>query len=255
MKAGEEAKKGLFLSLSWLAIFVLILVLALLFFLVYPRLFQIHNVFPYIFLALELLILIVVGGGLILITLSALLEKDFLYPHGKKQITIRVLFPIVVFFGRLFGISKDKLRSSYVDVNDALIKATKKRISTDKILLLLPHCLQNSECPWRITFDIHNCRNCGNCVISELLEIVDKYKISMKVATGGTIARKVIKEIRPTVIIAVACQRDLTSGITDAYPIPVYGILNKRPNGPCFNTDVDIDKVKEALDFLLNKND
>jgi hypothetical protein len=50
----------------------------------------------------------------------------------------------------------------------------------------------------------------------------------------------------------VACERDLTSGIQDAYTLPVIGILNERPFGPCFNTSVDISKVAEALEFLAN---
>ena len=52
-------------------------------------------------------------------------------------------------------------------------------------------------------------------------------------------------------IVAVACDRDLTSGIQDIYPLPVYGILNKRQNGPCYDTDVDLEKVEEGvINFL-----
>ena len=55
--------------------------------------------------------------------------------------------------------------------------------------------------------------------------------------------------------MAVACELDLTSGIQDSYPIPVIGILNERPHGPCINTKVDIQKVKRAiLDFLEPQN-
>jgi hypothetical protein len=76
------------------------------------------------------------------------------------------------------------------------------------------------------------------------------------VATGGTLARRIIVDNRPKAIVAVACEHDLTSGIQDAYPIPVIGILNDRPNGPCINTKVDIQKVGEAiLDFLSTQED
>jgi hypothetical protein len=58
-------------------------------------------------------------------------------------------------------------------------------------------------------------------------------------------------ENRPEAIVAVPCELDLTTGIQDSYPIPVIGILNDRPNGPCINTKVDIQKVRSAiLDFL-----
>jgi uncharacterized protein len=48
-------------------------------------------------------------------------------------------------------------------------------------------------------------------------------------------------------IIAVACERDLASGIQDTHPLPVYGILNSRPFGPCLDTDVALDKVEWAI--------
>jgi hypothetical protein len=75
--------------------------------------------------------------------------------------------------------------------------------------------------------------------------------LKIAVATGGTLARRIIVENRPEAIVAVACELDLTTGIQDSYPIPVIGILNDRPNGPCINTKVDIQKVRSAiLDFL-----
>ena len=92
--------------------------------------------------------------------------------------------------------------------------------------------------------------------IKELIELSDRYQVKMSVATGGTLARRIIVENKPEGIVAVACEHDLTTGIQDAYPIPVIGILNERPNGPCINTKVDIRKVKRAiLDFIDGERD
>ncbi len=52
---------------------------------------------------------------------------------------------------------------------------------------------------------------------------------------------------RPRMIIAIACERDLASGIQDTYPLPVYGVLNDRPNGPCLDTQVSLIDVENAL--------
>ncbi len=57
-------------------------------------------------------------------------------------------------------------------------------------------------------------------------------------------------EIKPEAIVAVACERDLSSGVIDTYPLPILGIVNERPFGPCFNTRVKIDRVKEAINFF-----
>ena len=69
----------------------------------------------------------------------------------------------------------------------------------------------------------------------------------MAIATGGTLARQAVKKVRPKAILAVACERDLTSGIQDVFPLPVIGVLNERPNGPCYNTRVDMKKVETAI--------
>jgi hypothetical protein len=60
-----------------------------------------------------------------------------------------------------------------------------------------------------------------------------------------------VVEKRPKIIIGVACERDLTSGIQDSYPIPVYGIFNRRPNGPCYDTDVDLELVEKGMIAIL----
>ena len=52
-------------------------------------------------------------------------------------------------------------------------------------------------------------------------------------------------------VIAVACERDLVSGIYDAFPLRVFGVFNDRVNGPCVNTDVSIEQIKETLGKLI----
>jgi hypothetical protein len=45
----------------------------------------------------------------------------------------------------------------------------------------------------------------------------------------------------------VACERDLTSGLQDAYPLPVIAIVNKRPRGYCMETGVELAEVRQAI--------
>ena len=61
---------------------------------------------------------------------------------------------------------------------------------------------------------------------------------------------KAVREHRPTIILAVACERDLTSGMRDIKgKIPVLPTPNKRPQGPCKNTCLRIRELEEALDL------
>ena len=102
------------------------------------------------------------------------------------------------------------------------------------MLILLPHCLQNHDCAVRITGDVQNCKLCGKCKIKNLATLSEKYHVHVAVAHRWYPGPKNCGGKRPKIIIAVACERDLTSGIQDAYPIPVFGVFNRRPFGPLF---------------------
>ena len=70
-------------------------------------------------------------------------------------------------------------------------------------------------------------------------------------AAGGGQARKIIREQRPTAVIGVACERDLMSGINDIVPkMPTLGVTNKRPEGPCKNTLINMDELRKAIETL-----
>lgn len=246
----HQGEMDFFAFIHFKSLVVLILLTFFLWYLISPR---INTLSPLLNLGVKILgslFLVTVTGGLFLIVLSSALEKDFLFPHGEKQITLRVLFPINLFLGKIFGLSKDQVRESFVQVNNSLFVATQKRIKPDRLLILLPHCLQNFDCPHKIIADFNNCQRCGQCEISEIIRLKEKYNIDLSIATGGTLARKVMVDKKPTVMVAVACDRDLCSGIQDAYPIPVYGILNQRPYGPCMNTQVDMEILEMAVQYI-----
>jgi uncharacterized protein len=199
-------------------------------------------------------VLYMIGGGLTLI-FTILGGKNLFFNRKIRGVVIRFLFPMLVVMGKLIGISKDQVRRSFIEINNQLVLSEARKVKPEKLLILLPHCLQFHDCQVRITGDIGNCKKCGKCRIKELAGLMEKYNVPVSVATGGTLARRIVVEKRPDIIIGVACERDLTSGIQDSFPIPVFGILNKRPFGPCYDTDIDMDKVETAVKvFLGNEN-
>lgn len=208
---------------------------------------RIFNTFS-IVLFLAIIIFVAAIGILIL---SLLKEKSYSRTNKMIKGVIDFLFPFSLFIGKIIGIDKDKIKGSYVNVCNQVVRTKKFDLKPEEILILTPHCLQNAKCPHKITIDTNNCRECGLCNIGDLLKIKKEIGVELVVATGGTLARKAIIEKRPKAIVAVACERDLTSGIQDVKHLPVIGVLNKRPNGPCYNTQVDLEKVKEAIDFFL----
>lgn len=165
---------------------------------------------------------------------------------------LRVMLPVVLVLAKSNDNAKKCIRIFYIELNNIVVESDTKKYGAEDIMLLLPHCLQNSECKHKVTNNPGECRKCGKCKIGSLLDYTGQKNINLFIATGGTVARNIIKKTRPELIISVACERDLMSGIYDVRDIPVIGITNKQPNGPCFNTDVDIDAIKRKIEQLIN---
>jgi uncharacterized protein len=247
----QEPKKRTFISL-------LIATLALLFgagYLIWwiPRvgLANIHPLLPVVFMVCVVGVLAVIALGVILLLVTLVRGREVFLGQRLRWVVVKVLLPMMVPVGRLFGMPRDKVQQSFIAVNNQLVRSNLGSVHADRLLILLPHCIQNADCNIKITGDVHRCKSCGRCEIKDLVEIADKFGVDLSVATGGTLARRIIKDKRPKAIIAVACERDLTSGIVDCYPLPVIGIFNDRPFGPCVNTRVDMADVREALTFFI----
>ena len=81
--------------------------------------------------------------------------------------------------------------------------------------------------------------------------MAEQYSINLSVVSGGILARKILKESASAAVVAVACERELSCGICDSFPLPVLGILNVRSCGPCKDTDVDLSSVEDGIKFLV----
>ena len=165
---------------------------------------------------------------------------------------INMLFPVATRLGRILDIDKERVERSFIEVSNHLVRQRHIVVKPDRLLILTPHCIQLESCPHKITRDVNNCRQCGSCQVGDLLELTRTYRVHLAVLTGGTLARKVVKTLRPHALLAIACERDLTSGIQDVFPLPVIGILNERPCGPCCNTRVDMAQVEAAIRNYLD---
>jgi hypothetical protein len=247
----DRPKKRIFIFLLLVSCVVLVGLAFLVWWVPYVGLANIHPRLP-LLLAIALACLVLFGlGGALTLVFTIIRGKNLFFNRRIRGVVIRELFPLLVGVGRCFGIGKQEIRRSFVAINNRLVLAEAKKVKPHQLLILLPHCLQNHECKVRITGEVENCKKCGKCRIKDLVTLSETYHVPIAVATGGTLARKIVVEKRPKVIIAVACERDLSSGIQDSYPIPVFGIFNKRPFGPCYDTDVDMELVEKGLQTFL----
>lgn len=137
--------------------------------------------------------------------------------------------------------------------NEFVLHRNNKKIQ--KILILIPKCLQNSKCVNNLVDSIENCKMCGRCKIKNLVEIkknLEKYiNIEIKMASGGKIARFYVENIKPDYVIAIACDKELLEGIRDTKSHNVLAISNIIVEKPCINTDVDTENIKYFLNQII----
>jgi uncharacterized protein len=186
----------------------------------------------------------------------------FLTFLSKVFLSSRVLFYFYPFLNIIYKIfvKKDILEKLIIFHNKNVLNSLKqKQKKLNKILILLPHCIQKSSCVHKITgLYINNCKICGACQVANFLKLKNKFlnilNIDVYIATGGTVARQIIFESKASLIVAIACKNDLISGIKDIKTTPTLLVLNKTPNGPCKDTIVDFAKIDIILSNIIRNN-
>ena len=227
-----EERSVTFLVLAAVAALVLIGLVSAGWYMVRPRLEQFSPALPGVIeyfmigigvvavlvISLEILVLRKAGKSLLP---GKLVEKLFL-----------LLLPKALWFGGRFGISRDRVGNSFIKVHNHIMTTHSERLNVERLLMLLPRCL-------------------GKAARSEIMTRAKEFDMHVVTAGGGEEARKAIGQYKPTLILAVACERDLLSGIKDVSDkVPVLAIPNKRPEGPCKNTCLQIDKFEDILQFI-----
>ncbi len=220
-----------YLALSFAVLAGFVLLGALFWYLVLPRFEQYGRLYAAILTAA------VAGGAAFFLVWYALLIGAVVSQRIYLAICLRrggnllvMLFPAVARLARSFGISRDRLGHSFIEVSNRLAAP---RRADGAVLALIPRCLSKD-------------------LKRDVKRICDESPgVILHTAPGGTQARSIIRDIRPRAIVAVACERDLVSGIHDVAPlIPIIGIPNTRPLGPCKDTVIDIEKFRSAILFF-----
>ena len=244
-----QGKKRIFILLGMVMMLCYFVIFGVIWLLMTTSSQELRQVMMTGFAALFVCTFLLMGAGLTFLVIGLLRRSASPVVQKIGRNIVDFFYPMTMWVGRLFGVSKEEIEDSYIKINNQMTVSQDIKYRPEEILILAPHCLQNTNCPHKITIDVQNCHRCGKCSVAGLLDIAEETGVNLVVASGGTFARKLAKEYQPKAIVAIACERDLTSGIKDmnAQHIPVVGVLNERPNGPCYNTTVQICKVRQAL--------
>jgi hypothetical protein len=133
---------------------------------------------------------------------------------------------------RGFG-KRDWVEHAAIDVYNTLAERRGRRVGKGELLVLIPRCLSKQA-------------------LDGVLEIAGRYEVPVFVATRGQLARRVIRERRPRAVVAVACERDMMTGLRDvAGKLPVLGLTMQLPNGPCRDAAIDLGQMEKWVQGLV----
>ncbi|MEI7634459.1 MAG: DUF116 domain-containing protein [bacterium] len=236
-----EAHEGFINESKWLYLIIILSVFAVIYLLLCLAAWAIHPLVA----AHHWLWGAVIAGGLMMVLVifvffwgsaacALWLKRPVWLSEYAAQRFIRT-FGIIVFFTEKTGLSRDRLGSSLIAMNNELTRAAPRRIRNGRILCLAPRCLD------RDTFAL-------------IQEMTREHGCDFFIAPNGVQARQRVAGTRPGAIIAIACERDLVTGIRDAGEhIPVIAIPNKRPAGPCKGATIDIAALRCAIEFFKER--
>jgi hypothetical protein len=201
-------------------------VLALGLFLLGPRLATLHPTVPgvlWIGLGAAALLLLAWWAVLFLSwRLGRALLPERLAERGLFLRLMRLTSRVADRFGR-----RDWVENASVKVYNALALLRGRKVGKGEMLLLIPRCLSKET-------------------LDGVLGIAGRYGVPVFVATRGQLARRVIRERRPRAVVAVACERDMVSGLHDvAGKVPVLGLTMTLPSGPCKDAGLNLVQLEE----------
>ncbi|HEX7048940.1 MAG TPA: DUF116 domain-containing protein [Longimicrobiales bacterium] len=175
-----------------------------------------------------------VAGWLAALALALRTGRNFLPPRLAERGLLARVMPMTERIGRRFGISRDRAGNAALRVYNALSAArARPGVRPDQLLVLLPRCLDKAS-------------------MQGAMDVSARYGVPLFVAARGRYAREMISRVRPKAVVAVACERDLVSGIHDvARKMPVLGTTLGLPEGPCKNTSADLVSLERQIRAFL----
>ena len=229
-----SAAPGLFFRFAALTIAAMTAAVALLLYLVGPRLGGLWRPLPTTLWILLGVLTAVQGVYLGVLAVSFYAGRNLLPERLLERGPYLKLMSYTSLLARGFG-KRDWVEHAAIDVYNALAERRGRKVGKGELLVLIPRCLSKQA-------------------LDGVLEVAGRYEVPVFVATRGQLARRVIRERRPRAVVAVACERDMMTGLRDvAGKLPVLGLTMQLPNGPCRDASIDLEQMEKWVQGLVGR--
>jgi len=227
-----SAAPGLFFRFAALTVAAATGALALLLYLIGPRLGTLWPLLPRILWSVLGLFAVLQSLYLSVIAAAFYSGRSLLPERLLERGPYLQLMNYTSLVARAFG-KRDWVEHAAIAIYNTLAERRGRRVGKGELLVLIPRCLSKQA-------------------LDGVLEIAGRYEVPVFVATRGQLARRVIRERRPRAVVAVACERDMMTGLRDvAGKLPVLGLTMQLPNGPCRDAAIDLGQMERWVQGLV----
>src|SRR5919108_129288 len=230
-----SAEPGLFFRFAAVTVVAATAAVALLLYLIGPRLGDLSGPLPRILWIALAALTVLEALYLGLVAVSYYSGRNLLPERLLDRGPYLQLMNFTSRTARAFG-KRDWVEHAAIDVYNTLAVRRGRAVGKGELLVLIPRCLSKQA-------------------LDGVLEIAGRYEVPVFVATRGQLARRVIRERRPRAVVAVACERDMMTGLCDvAGKLPVLGLTMRLPNGPCRDAAIDLMRLEEWVRGLVRES-
>jgi geranylgeranyl pyrophosphate synthase len=138
-----------------------------------------------------------------------------------------------------------------VELHNAITWPFFTRVPYHERLLLLPHCLRDDEaCQGILAQGILECRHCGRCGISDLVQAARRLGYSVLVSEDASSVLETLMATGARSVLGVSCLKTLWKVFPWVAQFGLYGQAIPLLRDGCKNTAVDAGRVRRVLEAL-----
>ncbi len=146
------------------------------------------------------------------------------------------------------GVEENELLALYVETKNRSMTDSFASTDYSERVLLLPQCLRAKDCPAELSKYGYECQQCGRCSIAKIVQMTKDlgYKGTF-ILPGGSLAKKILHEVKPKASLGVACSKELVLGSFLCEKMGVIGQGFGLLKDGCINTIVDLKGLHDVL--------
>ncbi len=148
------------------------------------------------------------------------------------------------------GVEEKELFELYIETKNRSLIRSFASVPYNERVLLLPQCLRANDCPAEMGKYGYECKQCGRCSITKILQIAKDlgYKGAF-VLPGGSLAKRILSELKPRASLGVACSKELVLGSYLCEKMGVIGQGVELLKDGCMNTLVEMKRLQEVMNI------